>query len=117
MNIRQLLLILRLRWPLILALALIAGAAAAVISIRMPKVYTTQTSLLLDVKADPLVATFMPAIASPAFLATQSHIIKSDRVADSVIKRLGLAKNLWRRSTPTCCKKAWWLSRHQAPTC
>ena len=35
----------------------------------MPKVYTTQTSLLLDVKADPLVATFMPAIASPAYLA------------------------------------------------
>lgn len=104
MNIRQFLLILRLRWPLVLALALVAGIASAVISIRMPKVYTTQTSLLLDVKADPLVATFMPAIASPAFLATQSHIIKSDRVAASVIKRLGLTKNpdavaRWRKAT------------------
>jgi chain length determinant protein EpsF len=104
MNIRQFLLILRLRWPLVLALALVAGVVSAVISIRMPKVYTTQTSLLLDVKADPLVATFMPAIASPAFLATQSHIIRSDRVAAAVIQRLGLTKNpdavaRWKQAT------------------
>jgi chain length determinant protein EpsF len=93
MNLRQLLLILRLRWPLVVISMILATAAAAFYTIRLPKSYTSQTSLLLDVKADPLVATFMPSIASPAFFATQSHIIKSDRVAAAVVRRLGLEKN------------------------
>ena len=93
MNFRQLVQILILRWWLVAGAAVVAMAVSTVVSMRMPKVYTTHTSLLLDVKADPLVATFMPAIASPAFLATQSHIIKSDRVANAVIKRLGLSQN------------------------
>jgi chain length determinant protein EpsF len=93
MNLRQFLLILRLRWILIVLCTVAATAAATFLTLRLPKVYTSQTSLLLDVKADPLVATFMPSIASPAFFATQSHIIKSDRVAAAVVHRLGLEKN------------------------
>jgi chain length determinant protein EpsF len=93
MNLRQFLLILRLRWILIVLCTVAATAAATFFTLRLPKVYTSQTSLLLDVKADPLVATFMPSIASPAFFATQSHIIKSDRVAAAVVHRLGLEKN------------------------
>lgn len=93
MNLRQFLLILRLRWILVVIVALIAVGVTAFVNIRAPKVYTSQTALLLDVKADPLVATFMPAIASPAFLATQSHIIKSDKVAANVVKRLGFAQD------------------------
>jgi chain length determinant protein EpsF len=104
MNIRQFLLILRLRWILIVLCTVAATAAAVFFTMRQPKVYTSQTSLLLDVKADPLVATFMPSIASPAFFATQSHIIKSDRVAAAVVRRLGLEKSpeavaRWRAET------------------
>lgn len=104
MNLRQFLLILRLRWWLVLLVSVVVVAVTAYISVGLPKVYTSQTSLLLDVKADPLVATFMPAIASPAFLATQSHIIRSDRVAAAVVKRLGLAQSKeavarWRAET------------------
>jgi succinoglycan biosynthesis transport protein ExoP len=93
MNIRQILLILRLRWLLVLAASVVACAVATFVSLRLPKVYTTQTALLLDIKVDPLVASLMPAMASPAFLATQSHIIRSDNVAALVIDRLGLNKN------------------------
>lgn len=104
MNLRQFLLILRLRWLLVLIVLVLTVIAGTAVTLTMPKVYTSQTSLLLDVKADPLVATFMPQIASPAFLATQSHIIRSDRVAASVVKRLGLAQskdavNRWRQAT------------------
>lgn len=104
MNLRQFLLILRLRWWLVLLVSVIVVGVTTYISVGLPKVYTSQTSLLLDVKADPLVATFMPAIASPAFLATQSHIIRSDRVATAVVKQLGLAQNKeavarWRAET------------------
>jgi chain length determinant protein EpsF len=91
MTLRQFLLILRLRWLLVTFVALITLSIGTLITLRLPKVFTSQTSLLLDVKSDPLVATFMPAIASPAFIATQSHIIRSDRVAASVVKRLGLS--------------------------
>jgi chain length determinant protein EpsF len=93
MNLRQFLLILRLRWPLVIVCTLALTTAAVFLALKQPKVFTSQTSLLLDVKADPLVATFMPSIASPAFFATQSHIIKSDRVASAVVRRLGLEKN------------------------
>jgi len=104
MNLRQFLLILRLRWILVVVCTLVAGGVATFMTLRLPKVYTSQTSLLLDVKADPLVATFMPSIASPAFFATQSHIIKSDKVAASVVRRLGLEKSRdavarWRNET------------------
>jgi chain length determinant protein EpsF len=90
MNPKQLLQILRLRWMLVLVCVIMVGSGATLYTLRLPKIYTSQTSLLLDVKADPLVATFMPNITTPAFFATQSHIIKSDKVAAAVVKRLGL---------------------------
>jgi chain length determinant protein EpsF len=104
MNVSQILLVLRLRWPIILGCAVLATLLAAGAAYLQPKMYTSQTALLLDVKSDPLVATFMPSIASPAFLATQSHIIRSDKVASAVVKRLGLessteAVNRWRQET------------------
>lgn len=93
MNFQQMLVILRLRWWLVAAVALVVAMATTLITLRLPKVYTSQTSLLLDVKADPLVATFMPAMATPAYLATQSHIIRSDQVAALVSQKLGLARD------------------------
>jgi chain length determinant protein EpsF len=104
LNLRQVLLILRLRWPLVLALFVLVMAVAFVVSLRMPKKYTAETSLLLDIRADPLVATLMPSIASREFLGTQVEIIQSDRLAGRVAKSLGLtdgpaAVEQWRQST------------------
>lgn len=104
MNLRQLLYILRLRWWLVLLIiAGVVGGTYAV-SVRLPKVYIAETSLLLDVKSDPLVATFMPAIATPAYLATQIEIISSERVASQVVQVLGVDKHEgsltnWREET------------------
>ena len=104
MNLRQLLLVLRLRWWVVLGvLALVLGGAVG-ISLRMPKQYTAETSVLLDVKTDPLLATLMPSLASASFIATQVEIIRSDRVAGRVVKMLGLAQSAdavaqWREAT------------------
>ena len=104
MNLRQILLILRLRWWIILGVFALVLAATYVYSITVPKQYTADTTLLLDVKSDPLLATLMPTLAAPAFIATQTEIVRSDRVAGRVVKMLGLAQNAtaveqWRVAT------------------
>jgi chain length determinant protein EpsF len=104
MNLRQVLLILRLRWWLVLAIFVAVVVGTYIVSILLPKQYTAQTSLLLDVKADPLVATLSPTLASPVYMATQQEIIRSDRVASRVVKMLGLAQSpaavsQWREAT------------------
>lgn len=104
LNLRQVLLILRLRWPLVLALFALVMVVAYGVSRQMPKKYTAETSLLLDVRADPLVATLMPSIASREFLGTQVEIIQSDRLAGRVVKMLGVtegpaAVEQWRQET------------------
>jgi chain length determinant protein EpsF len=104
LNIRQVLLILRLRWPLVVAIFAFVLVAAFGVSMQMPKKYSAETSLLLDVRADPLVASLMPSIASREFLGTQVEIIQSDRLAGRVVKMLGMtegpaAVEQWRQAT------------------
>lgn len=104
LNLRQTLLILRLRWPLVVVLFTLVILVAYGVSLLMPKKYTAETSLLLDVRADPLVATLMPSIASREFLGTQVEIIQSDRLAGRVVRMLGMtdgpaAVEQWRQAT------------------
>lgn len=104
MNFRQILLVLRLRWWVVLLVFALTVGAAYVVSITLPKQYSAETTLLLDVKSDPLLATLMPNLTTPAFMATQTEILRSDRVAARVVKMLGLAQNpeavaQWREAT------------------
>lgn len=104
MNLRQMLVILKLRWWLVLLLFVLVVGAVAVITALTPRQYTADTSLLLDVRTDPLVATLMPAIATPAYMATQIEVIRSDRVASRVVTLLGLSQSpaavaQWREAT------------------
>jgi chain length determinant protein EpsF len=104
MNVRQILLVLRLRWWLVLLLFVLVMITAFVVTMLTPKQYTADTALLMDVKADPLVATLAPQLASPSYLATQTEIIRSDLVAGRVVRMLGLAQSpaavaQWREET------------------
>jgi chain length determinant protein EpsF len=105
MNLRQILLVLRLRWWLVLLIFLLVVSATFVFSIVTPKRYTAEAQVLLeDNRSDPLLAQVAPSWANPAFLATQVQIIRSDRVASRVVEVLGLAKNPkaiedWREQT------------------
>jgi chain length determinant protein EpsF len=104
MNLRQILLILRLRWWVVVGTLLTAVALAVGISLMLPKQYTSETTLVLDVRTDPLVATLVPSFSAPSYIATQTEIIQSERVASRVVKMLGLAQNpkaveQWREAT------------------
>lgn len=104
MNLRQALLVLRLRWWVILLVFVGTLGVTYGVTINLPKQYTAETSLLLDVRSDPLVATLMPNLSTGAFMATQAEILRSDRVAAKVVERLGLASDQaavdqWRKAT------------------
>lgn len=104
MTLRQILLILRLRWWLVLLVFVLVVGGAAGVSVMLPKKYAAHTTLLLDVKTDPLLATLMPSLATPGYIATQIEIVQSDRIAGRVVKMLGLSENAaavaqWREQT------------------
>ena len=104
LSLRQILLILRLRWWVVIGVLVLVLGATTAVSVNLPKHYTAETSVLLDVKTDPLLATLMPSQAGASFIATQVEIIRSDRLAGRVVKILGLAQNAaaveqWREGT------------------
>lgn len=104
MNLRQILLILRLRWWLVLLLFALSLGFAFGITSQMTKRYTASTSIILDLKTDPLLAALAPALAAPAYMATQTEILQSERLAGRVVRMMGLAQSpaavaQWREAT------------------
>lgn len=87
----QILLILRAHYKVALVVLLLSVTVGLAVSLLQPKQYTTVTSLVFDVKQDPIAGMFLPA--GPGFMATQVDIIKSDRVSQKVIRMLKLDQN------------------------
>jgi chain length determinant protein EpsF len=92
MTLRQFLLILRARSRLALAVALGSIALALAVSLLLPRTYTAQTSVLVDVRTpDPVMgAVGMQGLVAPSYMATQVDIIGGERVAQHVVKALKL---------------------------
>jgi chain length determinant protein EpsF len=104
MNLRQFLLILRLRWWLVLTILALVLAGALAFSLTTTKRYLANTSLILDLKPDPLLSALAPVLAAPSYMLTQAEIIQSDRVSGRVVRMMGLAESpvavaQWREST------------------
>ncbi|MEI6299855.1 MAG: chain length determinant protein EpsF [Betaproteobacteria bacterium] len=80
------------RWLVVIpfVLALVGGT---VVTLLTPKQYTATVSLVVDVKADPILGNLMPSAASPTYIQTQTEIIQSDRVGTRVVKLLRLEQN------------------------
>jgi chain length determinant protein EpsF len=100
MNLRQLLLILRARWWLALLVLVLAVAGTFVVSLQLPKKYTASTTLVVDIRSRDPVAMML----APSNMATQEDIIKSERVAQRVVRLLRLDENAtvkqqWRDAT------------------
>lgn len=111
MNPRQILLIVLARYKVALftMLAVVVIAQAAIF--LLPKQYIATTSLVVDVRSPDPVA----AMLAPLNLATQVEIIKSDRVAQKVVKNLKLdedptAKEQWLASTQGKGRLEVWLA-------
>src|SRR6266581_6869333 len=91
MNLQQLLLIFRARYKVALTVALLAVVVVMIGSLLVPKKYTAETSVIVDVRSpDPVAAVFLPAMMVPGNMGTQVDIITSNRVARKVVKMLKL---------------------------
>lgn len=105
MTLHQFLLILRARYQIVVLVILIAIGAALTISLLLPKRYTAQTSLLVDIRSpDPVAGVVMSGLVAPSYMATQVDIITGDLVAQRVVKTLKLdadpgTKEAWTQAT------------------
>jgi polysaccharide biosynthesis transport protein len=113
MTPHQFLLVLRVRYKLALLVLICTMAAVLVIGFFLPKKYTATASLVVDVRnRDPVAAMFMPSGT-----ATQVEIIKSDRVAQRVVKLLMLdesqaMRQQWQEATSGENPFEGWLIAH-----
>jgi chain length determinant protein EpsF len=98
---------LRILWArkwVVLGLFLLVAAAGVAITLTMPRQYTAQTSLVVDIRIDPALGALAPALASPSYMQTQIEILKSERVASRAVKILGVERSAaavaqWRDAT------------------
>lgn len=89
MTLQQFLLILRARWKATLFTFLLTVATATVVSLLLPKQYTSNAAVVVDVKSpDPVSGMMLQGMIAPGYMATQLDIINSDRVAQRVVKLL-----------------------------
>lgn len=93
MTFSQFLSILRARWKLSLLVFATTVVTAVVLSLVLPKKYTAEASVVVDVKPDPVSGAMFSNMMNPAVIATQVDIINSDRVARRVIRNLKLDQN------------------------
>lgn len=104
MNPQQFLLIVLARRHLTAAAFVLTTLVGTAVTLLMPRSYTAMTSLVVDVKVDPIAGMLMPTVGTPAYMATQIEIIQSERNAIGVVKILNLAQNAklveqWRDAT------------------
>ena len=93
MTFGQFLSILRARWWVVALVLGLTVATTLVVSLLLPKQYTASASVVVDFKPDPVSAFAFGGGASPAFMATQVDIIRSERVAQRVVRNLKLNDN------------------------
>lgn len=117
MSYAQFFAILRARWIVAVGVLLAVVALALAISLVLPKQFKATASVVIDVKPDPVSAMMYGGLASPAFLATQVDIIRSDRVAQRVVRNLKLADNAdvraqWATATNSQGSPEQWLGEN-----
>ena len=92
MTLGQFLSILKARWWLALLVLVLTVALTFGVSLLLPKQYKAIASVVIDFKPDPITAALYGG-GSPTLMATQVDIIKSDRVAERVVRNLKLNEN------------------------
>lgn len=104
MSIKQLFRIILARWWLVLGLLLLIGIAGSIYTWSLPKQYSADTSLIVEMRVDPVLGAIAPSLAAPSYMATQVEILRSERVASRVVKMLGVERSpasvqQWRDAT------------------
>jgi chain length determinant protein EpsF len=105
MSLSQFLFIIRARWKVAAMVLVLTVGTAVGITLTRPKQYVATSTVVVDqTRSDPVAANAYQGNPSPAFLATQVDVIKSERVALQVVRKLKLAeseetKAAWARAT------------------
>lgn len=104
MSIKQYLRIIWARKWLVLSLLVVVSAAGIAVTLLMPKQYTADASLIVEMRIDPVLGALAPSLAAPSYMATQIEVLRSDRVAARVVKMLGVERSpasvqQWREET------------------
>jgi chain length determinant protein EpsF len=91
------------KW-LVLAVFLLVAAIGVAVTFNLRKLYTAETSLIVDIRIDPALGALAPALAAPSYMATQIEILRSERVASRAVKILGVERSAaavaeWRENT------------------
>ena len=98
MTPQQFFLILRARYKVALITLLVTMTIAIAITILLPKQYTANAAVVLDVKSpDPVSGQMLSGMIAPGYMATQIDIINSQRVAQQVAKLLPKGEGTWIR--------------------
>ena len=104
MSIKQFLRIVWARKWLVLALLVIVSVAGTATTLLLPKQYTAEAAMIVEMRVDPVLGALAPSLAAPSYMATQIDILKSERVAGRVVKMLGVERSpsavaQWRTQT------------------
>ena len=116
MTLQQFLLILRARYKVALITLLVTVLATWGISLVLPKQYTANAAVVVDVKSpDPVSGMMLAGMIAPGYMATQIDIINSDRVAQRVVKLLKMdesaaIKAQWQEETEGKGQLVTWLA-------
>ena len=111
MNMMQFLLTLRARYKVALLVLFCTVAVALTVNQSLPRQYNATAAVAFDLRSPDPVAGAIP----PVVVATQGEIIKSDRVAQKVVRLLKLdespaVKAQWRENADTEGKFEQWLT-------
>jgi len=116
MSLHQFLLILRARYRVALLIAVLAILGGLSVSLALPRQYTAQTAVLVDLRTpDPVAGGSSPGVVAPSYMATQVDIIAGERVAQRVVEMLGLESDpqnraLWLKATEGQGSLQTWLA-------
>ena len=115
MNLSQFLSVVRARWWVALLVFLLTVAVAVGVSLVLPKQYTATATLVVDqLRPDPVAGAAYTGNPSPAFMATQIDVLKSERVAQQVMTNLHLmddpgVKEAWAKAAKGSGSAETWL--------
>ncbi|MES2089694.1 MAG: chain length determinant protein EpsF [Pseudomonadota bacterium] len=84
--------IIRARYLLVAAIAMLVITATLITSLILPKTYTATAAVMVEVKPDP-VAAISSAMLPGQYLATQVDIIKSALVSQRVVRTARIGEN------------------------
>jgi len=98
---------LRIIWArkwIVIGLFVLVAAAGIATTLLLPRQYTAETSLVVEMRLDPALGALAPALAAPSYMATQVEILRSERVASRAVKILGVERSAaavaqWREAT------------------